>query len=78
MLIREMNLLSLINLSLAYVYCSTTLLNHELIMLNKFISQISSIYIISLYLILLISLGGVWILRTEVMFRYQLEGLNMS
>jgi hypothetical protein len=28
LVIRETNLLSLINLSLAYVYCSTTLSNH--------------------------------------------------
>jgi hypothetical protein len=37
--IRETNLLSLINLSLAYIYCSTTLSNHELIRLKKFVSQ---------------------------------------
>ena len=34
-------LLSLINPSLAYVYCSTTLSNRELIRLKKFVSQIS-------------------------------------
>ena len=33
--------LSLINLSLAHVYCSTMLLNYELIRLKRFISQIS-------------------------------------
>jgi hypothetical protein len=35
---RETNLVSLINLSLAHVYCSTTLLNHGLIRLKKFVS----------------------------------------
>jgi hypothetical protein len=34
-----MNLLSLINPSLAHVYCSTTLSNHGLIRLKKFVSQ---------------------------------------
>jgi hypothetical protein len=33
--IRKMNLLSLINPSLAHVYCSTTLSNHGLIRLKK-------------------------------------------
>ena len=39
--IRETNLLSLINSSLAHVYCSITLSNHGLIRLNKFVSQSS-------------------------------------
>ena len=39
--IRKTNLLSLINHSLAHVYCSTTLSNYGLIRLNRFISQIS-------------------------------------
>jgi hypothetical protein len=38
-IIRETNLLSLINASLAYIYCSTTLSNHGLIRLKKFVSQ---------------------------------------
>jgi hypothetical protein len=38
---REMNLLSLINPSLAHVYCSTTVSNHGLIRLKKFVSRIS-------------------------------------
>ena len=33
--------LSLINMSLAHVYCSTTLSNHKLIRLKRFVSQIS-------------------------------------
>ena len=53
-----MNLLNLINPSLAHVYCSTTLSNHGLIRLIRFVSSISIHYemgfIISLYLILLI------------------------
>ena len=36
-----MNLLSLINPSLAHIYCSTTLSNHGLIRLNRFVLQIS-------------------------------------
>ena len=39
--INDASLLSLINLSLAYVYCSTTLSNHGLIKLKKFVSQSS-------------------------------------
>jgi hypothetical protein len=38
---REMNLLRVINPSLAYVYCSTTLSNHGLIRLKNFVLQIS-------------------------------------
>jgi hypothetical protein len=38
---REMSLLNLINLSLLYVYCSTTSSNYELIRLKKFVLQIS-------------------------------------
>jgi len=34
----ETNLLSLINSSLAHIYCSTTLSNHGLIRFNKFVS----------------------------------------
>ena len=34
-----MNLLSLINLILAHIYCSTKLLNYELIRLKRSISQ---------------------------------------
>ena len=37
--IHETNLVSLINPSLAYIYCSTTLSNHRLIRLKKFVSQ---------------------------------------
>ena len=40
-LIRKTIFLSLINLSLAYVYCSTTLSNHELIRFKRFASQIN-------------------------------------
>jgi hypothetical protein len=39
----EINLLNLINPSLAHVYCSTTLSNHELIRFKKIISQNSRI-----------------------------------
>ena len=35
----EMNLMSLINLSLEHVYCSNLVSNHSLIMLIRFISQ---------------------------------------
>jgi hypothetical protein len=38
---REINLLSLINPSLANVYCSTTLSNHGEIRLKRFVLQIS-------------------------------------
>jgi len=37
----QMNLLSLINPSLAYVYCTTVLSNYGLVRLNKLVSQIS-------------------------------------
>jgi hypothetical protein len=37
-LIHEMNLLSLINLYLAYDYCSITWTNHKLIRFNRFVS----------------------------------------
>jgi len=40
-IIYETNLLSLINPLLEYIYCSTTLSNHALIRLNRFVSQIS-------------------------------------
>jgi hypothetical protein len=50
-----MNLLNLINSSLAYVYCSTTLSNHELIRLMDSSRELVSIYaisfIVSLYLV---------------------------
>ena len=36
---REMNLLSLINMSLEFVYGSAALSNHDLIRLKRFISQ---------------------------------------
>ena len=36
-----MNFLDIINISLAHVYCSTTLSNHRLIRLKRFISQIN-------------------------------------
>jgi hypothetical protein len=37
--LRKMNLLSLINPSLTYVYCSILLSNHKLIRLKRFVSQ---------------------------------------
>jgi hypothetical protein len=43
-----MNLLSLINSSLAYIYCSTTLSNHELIRLNDSSQELIYIYAINL------------------------------
>ena len=39
--LHETNFLSLINLSLAYFYCSTILSNYGLIRLKRFVSQIS-------------------------------------
>ena len=36
-LIRKTNLLNLINLLLVYIYCSTYLLNHRLIMFKNFL-----------------------------------------
>jgi hypothetical protein len=57
-LIHETNLLSLINPSLAHVYCSTTWSNHELISLMDSSRELASIYaigfVIRLYLIVLI------------------------
>jgi hypothetical protein len=47
-----MNLLSLINLSLAYIYCSTTLSNHGLIRLNKLVLVCAFSFVNNLYLIL--------------------------
>jgi len=35
-----MNLTRLINLSLEIIYCSTTLSNHDLIRLKKFVSKL--------------------------------------
>jgi hypothetical protein len=56
LVICEMNLLSLINLSLAHVYRSTTLSNHELIRLKNLSRKTVSIctfsFVISLHLIL--------------------------
>jgi hypothetical protein len=55
-IIHKIDLLSLINPSLAYVYCSIILSNYELIRLKKSSRKTVSIYafsfIISLYLIL--------------------------
>ena len=54
--LHEINFLSLINPSLAYVYCSKTLSNHGLIRLKNSSSKLVANYIISfiisLYLIL--------------------------
>jgi hypothetical protein len=54
--IRETNLLSLINLLLAHIYCGTTLSNYGLIRLKNLSRKTVSIYafnfVISLYLIL--------------------------
>jgi hypothetical protein len=49
-----MNLLNLINPSLAHIYCSTILSNHELIMLNLD-SPFKLLFISSLYLIFLVT-----------------------
>jgi hypothetical protein len=53
-----MNLLSIINLLLSYIYYSITLSNHDLIELNGLVSTIYlhvHDFVISIYLILLIS-----------------------
>ena len=49
--LHETNLLSLINPSLAHVYCSTTLSNHRLIRLKNLSRKLVAIYIISYFLI---------------------------
>jgi hypothetical protein len=50
-LIRKMNLLSLINLSLAHVYCTTTLSNHRLLGLKNSSHKLVAIYAINYFLI---------------------------
>ena len=69
-----MNLLSIINLLLAHIYCSITCANYGLIRFNEFFSWISLrcyaiSFIINLYLILIISMQTFDVTKFEVFCR---------